>query len=378
MTVAGPRRLRVALDATPLLGPRTGVGNFTAALLEHLADRADVAVSGYGVTWRGRRRLAAVLPAGVRACSRPMAARPLRWAWERHDGPPIEWWTGRLDVVHGTNFVVPPTSRGAAVVTVHDLTPLRFPELCDPASLAYPTLVRRALARGAWVHAVSRFVASEVVDLLGADPDRVVAVHSGVPALRPADPADGHRLAGADRYVLALGTVEPRKDLPGLVQAFDTVAAARPELRLVLAGPDGWGSEALAQAVDVARHRDRVVRLGWVGVDQRAALLAGASVLAYPSRYEGFGFPPLEAMAIGVPVVATTAGALPEVVGDAATLVPVGDVDALAGALAALLDDPQLRATHVEAGHRRVAGYDWDRTAVAMVELYRRAAGDRS
>nr|MDP9452851.1 glycosyltransferase [Actinomycetota bacterium] len=125
-------------------------------------------------------------------------------------------------------------------------------------------------------------------------------------------------------------------------------------------------------------HRDRVVRLGWVGVDQRAALLAGASVLAYPSRYEGFGFPPLEAMAIGVPVVATTAGALPEVVGDAATLVPVGDVDALAGALAALLDDPQLRATHVEAGHRRVAGYDWDRTAVAMVELYRRAAGDRS
>jgi len=264
------------------------------------------------------------------------------------------------------------------VVTVHDLTPLHFPEMCDSASLAYPALVRRALRRGAWVHTVSRFVAAEAVEHLGADPERVVAIHSGVPPVHRADPESGRSLAGGDRYVLALGTVEPRKDLPLLVDAFDAVAAGRPDLRLVLAGPDGWGSDALAGAVEVAHHRDRIVRLGWVRADQRASLLAGASVLAYPSRYEGFGFPPLEAMASGVPVVATRAGALPEVLGTAAVLVPVGDVDALAGALAELLDDSQLGASSIEAGLRQASGYDWGRTAAAMVELYRRAAHRRS
>ena len=131
---------------------------------------------------------------------------------------------------------------------------------------------------------------------------------------------------------------------------------------------------ALAQAMDSAYHQDRVLRLGSVEADHRASLLAGAQALAYPSRYEGFGFPPLEAMSSGVPVVATYAGALPEVLGHAAALVPVGDVDALAGALAELLDDAQLRTRSIDAGLRKASGYDWGRTAAAMVKLYKRAA----
>ncbi len=370
--------LRAAVDATPLLGARTGIGAFTAALLEHLAGRPEVKVTAYGLTWRGRQSLAGAVPAGVRTSHRPMAARPLRMAWQRGNRPPIEWWTGPVDVVHGTNFVVPPTAGAAAVVTVHDLTPVHYPELCDAATLAFPSLVRRAIARGAWVHTPSRFVAAEVVQHLGADAERVVAIPSGVPAVAPADAGLGQRLAGAERYLLALGTVEPRKDLPLLVRAFDAVAGSRPDVRLVLAGPDGWGADALRQAMAEAHHGDRVVRLGWVDDESRAGLLRGAAVVAYPSRYEGFGFPPLEAMAAGVPVVATTAGALPEVLGDAATLVPVGDLDALAEALAALLDDAGLRRQHVAAGRRRVGTYRWEDTAGAMIDLYRRAAAERS
>jgi glycosyltransferase involved in cell wall biosynthesis len=368
--------LRVGLDATPLLGPRTGVGAFVAGLVGELARLPDVAVSAYGVTWRGRRRLGDLVPAGVAVCRRPMAARPLRWAWSRAGCPPLEWWTGPLDVAHGTNFVVPPTRAAAAVVTVHDLTSLHFPELCDAASLAYPDLLRAAVGRGAHVHAVSRFVADEVVAWLGIAAERVHVVYSGVPPVGAGDAARGRRLAGGDDYVLALGTVEPRKDMPLLVRAFDELARDRSSLRLVLAGPDGWGAGALAAALDAARHRRRIVRLGWVEEADRAGLLAGARVLAYPSRYEGFGFPPLEAMAAGVPVVTTTAGALPEVLGDAATLVPVGDADALAGALAALVDDPAARSALVERGHRRVGRYRWDRGALDMVTLYRQAAGD--
>ena len=369
--------VRLALDATPLLGPRTGVGAFVAGLLGALASRTDVEVSAFGVTWRGRGALGTLVPTGVATTRRPMAARPLRWAWGRVALPPVEWWTGPVDVVHGTNFVVPPTRRAAAVVTVHDLTCLHFPELCDAATLAYPSLLRAAIARGALVHAVSRFVADEVVVHLGADPDQVGVAYSGVPPIGEGDAERGRLLAGAERYVLALGTVEPRKDLPLLVGAFDAVATERPDVHLVLAGPDGWGAEALTRALAGADHRRRIARLGWMDDADRAALLAGATVLAYPSRYEGFGFPPLEAMAAEVPVVATAAGALPEVVGDAALLVDVGDGDALAGALASVLDDDERRQALVVAGRSRVAHYSWDRCAEDLMALYRRAPRGR-
>jgi glycosyltransferase involved in cell wall biosynthesis len=264
--------------------------------------------------------------------------------------------------------VVPPT-RARALVSVHDLTPLRFPELANDDTRQYPALLRRALARGSEVQTGSAFIAAEIVELLGAAPDRVHVVPYGV-TVGAGDPAKGRAQAGGP-YVLALGTVEPRKDLPSLVKAFDAVAAVEPELRLVVAGPDGWGVEAYAAAVAAAHHRDRIVRLGWVADDARADLLAGAAVFAYPSRYEGFGLPPLEAMAAGVPVVTTAAGSLPEVVGDAAVLVEPGDVGALATGLTLALTDEATRAGLVERGRARAAGFSWDRCGAEMAVLYR-------
>ena len=381
----GPR-LRLAYDATACLGPRTGVGVFTEEVLARLGPRDDLDVTAYAVTWSGRGRLGSVVPEGVRVATRPMAARPLREAWRRADVPPIEWWTGPVDVVHGPNFVVPPARHAARVVTVHDLTPVRFPELCTADTLAYPGLIRRALRGGAWIHTPSQFVADEVVEAFGADPARVVAIPNGVTEIGPdvtgRDAAEGVRLAGSARYLLAIGTIEPRKDLPWLVDAFDVLAASHRDVSLVVAGPDGWGVADFERAVARAAHRARIVRFGWVGPDQRAALLRGATALAYPSRYEGFGLPPLEAMAAGVPVVATDAGALPEVLGDAADLVPVGAglaptarADALADALARVLDDDAHRARLVTAGRERAATYSWDATTARLVDLYRLAAG---
>ncbi|HVX21547.1 MAG TPA: glycosyltransferase family 1 protein [Acidimicrobiales bacterium] len=373
--------LAVALDATPLLGRPTGVGAFCAGALGALADRRDLSVSAFAVSWRRRRLIGQLVPAGVRVAQRAMPARPLHRSWARTEQPPLEWFVGPVDVVHGTNFVVPPTRRAARVMTVHDLTTVRFPELCDGPTLAYPDLIRRALRRGAWVHTPSAFVAAEVVDTFGADPDRVRAVHSGVPPLPP--PADGvagrYLPAGTGRYVLAVGTAEPRKDLPGLVRAFDEVAADRPDLALVLAGPDGWGAQALAEAVDGAAARARIVRTGWLDDAALSGLLHGAAVLAYPSVYEGFGFPPLQAMAAGVPVVASRAGALPEVLGDAAVLVDVGDHHGLAAALATVLDDADRAAAAVAAGRDRAGRFNWAACAAGLDALYHdahRAAGE--
>jgi glycosyltransferase involved in cell wall biosynthesis len=323
------------------------------------------------------------LPHGVAHDQRAMPARPLHALWGRRDGPPVEWFIGAADVVHGTNFVVPPTRRAAAVASVHDLTPLRHPEMCDAATLAFPGLVRRALLRGAWIHADSGFVAGEVVEAFGADPGRVRVVHPGVPDLpRLSDAAVDDALGrvlppGTGRYCLAVGTAEPRKDLPGLVRAFGEVAASHDEVSLVLAGPPGWGEDALAAAVAASPARGRIVRTGWLDDADLSALLVRASVLAFPSLYEGFGFPPLQAMRAGVPVVATRAGSLPEVLGDAALLVDPRDSDGLAGALERCLTDESVRRRLVAAGSDWVTRFSWESCGDGLEQLYRDAAADR-
>ena len=341
------------------------------------ADRSSMS-SPSGSRGGAATRSGTSLPRGIDVVGRPMAARPLRQAWRRSDHPRIQRWTGPIDVVHGPNFVVPPAGPAAELVTVHDLTCIRFPELCTADTLEYPALIRRAVRRGATIHTVSAFVADEVRDAFSVDGDRVVVIPNGVrppPEGEGTDAATGHQLAGGTRYLLAVGTVEPRKDLPLLVEAFDRLAGdGDDELRLVIAGADGWGAEALGAAIARSPFRSRIVRLGWVTEAQRAALIRGAAAAVFPSVYEGFGLPPLDAMAIGTPVIATAVGAVPEVVGDAAELVPGGDPDALADAIHRVLTDPDRAEQLRRRGHERAGRYDWDATADQLVGLYRRLA----
>ena len=255
-------------------------------------------------------------------------------------------------------------------MSVYDLTAVRYPQLCAPASLRYPDLVRRAVQRGAWVHTLAHAIADEIVDLLGVPRERVRVVPSGLDASPEGDASVGRAIAGAERYVLALGTVEPRKGLPDLVRAFDRLAATRPDLHLVVVGPDGWGTDAFGAASSMARHGDRIRRLPWVDVAARSDLLAGATVLAVPSVYEGFGYPPLEAMAAGTPVVATAVGSLPEVLGDAAALVPPADLDALTDAIAHVVDDPGFAADLAAQGPPHAATFTWEASADGLAELY--------
>lgn len=274
--------------------------------------------------------------------------------------------------MHGTNYVVPPTG-WPTVVSVHDLTLFQRPELVQPVVRLFAPVIRRAVAAGAYVHTISQTVADQVGTLL--DTDRVRVVYPG-PTYDP-DQAVGLVPAAISgrRFVLTMGTREPRKNLPRLVEAFGRLHQQQPDLLLVLAGLPGSDDDAIAHAVGQlsTAAADRVRLLGYVDDETRAALFQSASAFAYPSLDEGFGLPLLEAMHYGVPIVTSTAGALPEVAGDAALLIDPNDVTQLYEALAAALTDDAARARLIAAGHRRTQKFSWSAATNGMVDLYREA-----
>ena len=363
--------LRVAVDATPLVHRRTGVGVMTAALFDQLARSEAVDLHGYVVSGRARSRSRQAVPEGATARRLVWPARLAHLAWQRFDQPRLG---GTWDVVHGTNYVVPPTGSGIRLVTVHDLTAWRFPDLVDRHSRAYPALLRRAVAGGAAVHCVSDAVGREVIHELGIDGGRVHVIPNGFDPVPPGDPAAARRLVGAP-YVLAIGTIEPRKDYVGLIRAMAAVWSDHPDTKLVIIGGDGWGVDDFERTVADLKAADRVVRVGYATERHKADLMAGAELLAYPSVYEGFGLPVLEAMQLGLPVVATEVDAVAEVAAGAALLVPPGEPQDLAAAISAVLTDDDRRAHLIGAGRRRAAAYSWDRTGSAMIGLYRRLTG---
>jgi glycosyltransferase involved in cell wall biosynthesis len=361
--------MRLALDGTPLLGHRSGVGEVVSGILPELARRPEIELVAYALTLRGRRELAEHLPPGTRSATRAYPARLVRQAWLRVEHPRVERWTGPVDVVHATNYVAPPT-RAGEVVSVYDLGFVHYPQFVASDALDYPVLLRRAVQRGTWFHTTSDFVRDEMIETFSVPAERVVRVYPGIPPIDGGDGTRGRVLAGADRYVLAIGTIEPRKNYPTLLRAFDALAARDPEVVLVIAGGRGWGGDAFDTALATAHHADRVQTPGYVSADDRRDLLAGASVLAFPSHYEGFGFPPLEAVAAGVPVVTTPAGAVPEVVGDAALIVEIDDVDALAEGLQRVLDDDDLRRDLIARGPSRSGAFSWPQAVDELVALY--------
>ncbi|SDE26465.1 Glycosyltransferase involved in cell wall bisynthesis [Blastococcus fimeti] len=354
--------MRIGLDATPLLGPRTGVGRYTGELVRELAATGRDEVVATAFTFRGTDRLRDAVPASVRVRARRMPARLLREVWRRTELPPVSWSAGRVDLFHGTNFVLPPVGRAAGVVTVHDLSFLRTRNAVDAASRAYRELVPRSIERAAVVLTPSQAVADEVTAEYGTDPARVLATPLGVaPHWLRAERPEAAWLAARELpgdYVVAVGTLEPRKGLQTLVDAFARLLAGDPAAPdLVLVGPQGWGT-----ALDLSRlPADRVHLTGFLGDDELRQVVAGSRGLAFPSLYEGFGLPPLEALACGRPVVVSDLPVMHEVLGEHGRFVPVGDVDALADAIGRL---PRDRDEPAEAARRRhAAAFTWTRCA---------------
>jgi len=367
--------MRVAVDATAVPARLTGAGVYAARVLAGLAARDDLEVEAFCAP--GSAPALAAPGVVLRPVGLAGAGRPARIAWTQLLAGRAAR-RARADLLHGVHYELPVAAGLPQVVTVHDLTLLTHPEWHQASKVRYfAWAMPRAVARAVRVLCVSATTAADLAERLDVPADRVDVTPLGTD-LRPAPPQGvaelRRRLRLDGPYLLGLGTVEPRKDLPTLVRAFAALAGELPH-RLVLAGLAGWDGGELAAAVAASGVADRILVAGYVPEADKAALLTGADVFAYPSRYEGFGLPVLEAMACATPVVTTTGGSLPEVAGDAAALVEPGDSHALAAAIAKLAGDPAARQDAAARGRARAAAFTWDRCAALTAAAYRRALG---
>ena len=359
--------LSVAIDVAPLLSPLTGVGGAVREITVALAARSDISLMPYVCSFRG-----ALQPDTTRL---PLPAAVAQRVWGHFRGPRVDRWLEPAQVIHGTNYIVPP-SRLPRVVTVYDCWFLRHPDQASANVARAGRVLRRAVESGAVVHACSTATSDAVRELLRTD--RVETIPLAALTMDSSNEVAAPpvaELVGVP-FVLAVGTLERRKNLPRLVAAFGLIAATHPELRLVLAGADGDDRDAINTAIDALhpRARDRVLCTGRVDDDAKRWFLQNAQLLAYPSLDEGFGFPLLEAMGYDLPVVASTAGSIPEVAGDAAALVAADDVTALAEALENTLADSSSRSRLIAAGRLRLTHYSWSETASRLAGVYRRLA----
>jgi glycosyltransferase involved in cell wall biosynthesis len=368
--------MKILVDYRPALRERTGVGEYVHRLVQAYGAAYPGEITAFTSSWKDRPDPALAAALGVPVVDRRVPVGLLNLLWHRAGWPPIETLAGEADVVHAPHPLLIPARRAAQVITIHDLFFLTHRDSTraeirrDYADLA------AAHARRAHAVVTSTEHGRGIVHTeLSVPLDRIYVCPPGAPAWTPraaVRPAPGG-------YMLFVGTLEPRKNIGALLDAYELlIGRRRPVPELLLAGRATPAADAWLQRIQRSPLSGHVRHLGYVADDQRARLYAGARAVVMPSLDEGFGFPALEAMSVGVPVIAASRGALPEVVGDAGWLVDPTDLEALAAAIDTVATDDAAAAHAASAGVARAATFTWDRAAATLHRAYADAIVRRS
>jgi glycosyltransferase involved in cell wall biosynthesis len=379
--------MRIAIDYSAAVNQRAGIGRLVRNQVLALAelDRDNEYRLVYA---RPNEGSAPQFPRAHNFSRHEVQLRE-RWLtilWHRAKVPlPADWFSGPVDVYHCPDFVLPPLRHARGILTVHDLAFLMRPDCADSRLRAYlEEVVPRSIRRADFIIADSENTRNDLVVLLGARPSSIAVVPGGVedrfsPITDPEElgRARRHLGVGDAPFVLAIGVLEPRKNLNRLMDAFLALkqgSAVPADLKLVLAGGKGWLYDGIFEHHAASPVRDDILLPGFVPETLLPAVYSAAAVLAFPSLYEGFGLPVLEAMACGTPVVASRASCVPEVADGAAVLIDPNDVDALSQALEQAIGDGALRARLIEQGRQRVSHYSWRRAAERLLDVYKKVA----
>lgn len=363
--------MRIGIEITPLTHTPTGVGYYVRHLLAALVE-SDHSFYGFA---SGIRHLDAD-HISIWYMRLPVPTRLLYRTWEMLGHPQVDRLLGGVDVYHAVNYVLPPVSKARRVLSIHDLSFIRFPQWSSPKIVAP---FRRSIMRHAHeadaVIACSQATKNDIVSLLHLEPERVHVIYDAAdPLFAPASKEEAanrvRKELGIDGpFFLFVGTIEPRKNITTLVEAF---ARADVPHRLVIAGGRGWNSEEVFACIERKGIRDRVCTTGYI--QDRSlfpALYNAATALVFPSWYEGFGLPVLEALACGCPVIASNAASLPEVGGDAVLYADPEDVALFARHIEAVAMDETLRGELRERGRVQAARFSWTTCAKETLACYR-------
>lgn len=374
--------MRIGIDYTAAVRQRAGIGRYTRELVGALLALPSpyqyilfAATGGHRWPLTGNERLASSVQ--VRAV--PVSDEWLARLWHRAHLPiPVEAVTGPLRLFYSPDFTLPPTLPGTrTLLTVHDLSFLHHPDHFVPQLARYLSrVVPRSVARADRVLADSEATRTDLIAHLGAPAEKVEVLYSGVnPRFRPEpEPGEPERLQaryaiGGRPYILSVGTLQPRKNYVRLIRAF---ARLNTPFALLIAGGRGWLYDEIY--IEAEKHSDRVRIVGFIEETDLPALYRRAALFVFPSCYEGFGLPVLEAMACGVPVVCSNSSSLPEVAGHAALLVDPYDEDGLMEAMQRALEDEELRRRMIARGLEQAARFTWERAARQLLAVFKAVA----
>ncbi len=371
--------MKIAIDIRPLRDVMTGIGRYLYKLIESLGecDRQNE----YLLFWSN---LKIPPPEGlpkrdnIRTLAFRVPGKMVTALWAYTPFPPVEAFTGEIDVFHAPCFQVPPARRAARIFTIHDLIPVTHPEMAIPSSVRHFRPRVKAYARRAdLIVAISEATARDIVDYLDVPREKIVVIYQGTTFL-PKAPEEQVRAVRKrymleKDYILFVSRLDPRKNLARLFLAFERSGLSK-DFDLVIAGPKGWHMEEMTRTWQDISCKKEIRWLDYIKDDELSALYGGAVFLAFPSLLEGFGLPILEAMSVGCPVLTSNVSSMPEVGGEAALYVDPYEVDSIADGLVRLVGDSTLRAKLSTAGHERVKIFTWDKTARQMIEAYGRAS----
>jgi glycosyltransferase involved in cell wall biosynthesis len=370
--------MKVCIDIQAAVTQRAGVGRYTRELIQHLGEVAndDRFLLSY-FDFKGDATPVSIPGADLKAV-RWCPGRIAQLAWKTLGWPPYDMFVGEADLYHFPNFIIPPLRRKKSVVTIHDMSFVPYPHFAEERNVRYLRRhIKSTVERADAIITDSHFSAREICSYLNISEERVFTTHLGIgdhfarpDAETTASVLEGHKL---DRpYLLTVGTVEPRKNIQFLIEVFEQLEDFDGDL--VIAGGFGWKYEPILERIRNSPRAKSIRCLGYTEDSHLPSLYAGASAFVITSHYEGFGFPPLEAMACDTPVVSSRGGSLAEVLGEGAVLVSSFDAEEWAAQIRHVLNDSALREALISRGRMKAASYTWANTAKETMAVYRQVA----
>lgn len=367
--------MKICIDIQPAIGQQAGIGRYTRLLVQHLgtmAENDELQLFYFDFRKKGT-------PFHIDGA----AHKPVRWcpgraallAWKTIHWPPINLFAGNVDLFHFPNYILPPLSSGKSVVSIHDMSFMIYPEYSDTRNRKYLTArIKNTVARADAIITGSKFSGDEMSELLHINPDRIFPVYHGISDdFSPSDETTVEtvkkELNIGKPYILTVGTLEPRKNTVFLIDLFEKLTDF--DGCLVIAGMPGWKYDPILDKMKNSSRAEDIHYVKYVTDTQLPALYSGADLFIFPSVYEGFGFPPLESMACGTPVISSTGGSLAEVLGQGAVLLDSFDQDRWLEAARKLLFDTSQRSKLIENGKKHAAQFTWANSAENTWKVYR-------